>query len=32
MEGDAFVDNSTNYLRARPITGRATTVSLTYTF
>ncbi|MCU4165896.1 TonB-dependent receptor domain-containing protein [Carboxylicivirga caseinilyticus] len=32
MEGDTFVENSTNYLRARPITGRATTVSLTYTF
>ncbi|MCW3806293.1 TonB-dependent receptor [Plebeiibacterium marinum] len=32
MEGDAFVDNSTNYLRARPITGTASTVTLTYKF
>lgn len=32
MEGDAFNVNSTNYMRARPITGRATTVSLSYSF
>jgi outer membrane receptor protein involved in Fe transport len=32
MEGDPFVDNSVNYLRARPITGRATTATLTFTF
>ena len=30
MEGDGFVDNTTNYMRARPITGRASTLSLTY--
>ncbi len=32
MEGDAFTNGATNYLRARPITGRATTATLTYTF
>ncbi len=32
MEGDPFVENSVNYLRARPITGRATTATLTFTF
>jgi predicted outer membrane repeat protein len=32
MEGDAFVDGSVNYLRARPITGRATTATLTFSF
>lgn len=32
MEGDPFTDNAVNYLRARPITGRATTATLTYTF
>jgi len=32
MEGDAFVDGSVNYLRARPITGRAITITLTYSF
>jgi len=32
MEDDAFVENSTNYMRARPITGRASSVSITYTF
>lgn len=32
MEGDPFVDGSVNYLRARPITGRATTATLTYSF
>ena len=32
MEGDAFVDGATNYLRARPITGRATTLTLSYKF
>ncbi len=32
MEGDAFVDNTTNYLRARPITGNATTLTLKYNF
>ncbi|MDA3904630.1 MAG: TonB-dependent receptor [Bacteroidales bacterium] len=32
MEGDAFVDNSVNYMRARPITGRASTATLTYKF
>ncbi len=31
-EGTSFVDNSTNYMRARPITGRSTTMSLTYSF
>lgn len=32
MEGDPFVENSVNYLRARPITGRATTFTIAYTF
>jgi outer membrane receptor protein involved in Fe transport len=32
MEGDTFTENTTNYMRARPITGRASTLSLTYTF
>lgn len=32
MEGDAFVDNQVNYLRARPITGNATVLSLKYNF
>jgi len=32
MEGDTFVNNETNYLRARPITGRATTLTLAYAF
>jgi len=32
MEGDSFVENTTNYMRARPITGRASTLSITYTF
>jgi outer membrane receptor protein involved in Fe transport len=32
MEGDAFVDNATNYLRARSISGRATTLTLSYHF
>ena len=32
MEGDTFVNNSTNYFRARPITGTAATMSLTYKF
>lgn len=32
MEGDAFVDGEVNYLRARPITGRASTVTLSYKF
>jgi Outer membrane receptor proteins, mostly Fe transport len=32
MEGDTFVENTTNYMRARPITGRASTFSITYTF
>jgi len=32
MEGDAFVDGGVNYLRARPITGRATTATLTFSF
>ncbi|MDP2721643.1 MAG: TonB-dependent receptor [Bacteroidales bacterium] len=32
MEGDPFTDNSINYMRARPITGRASTATLTYTF
>jgi len=31
-ETTTFVDNTTNYLRARPINGRATTLSLTYNF
>jgi outer membrane receptor protein involved in Fe transport len=32
MEGDAFTENTTNYMRARPITGRASILSLTYSF
>jgi outer membrane receptor for monomeric catechols len=32
MEGDPFVNGEVNYLRARPITGRATTATLTFTF
>lgn len=32
MEGDGFTDNTTNYMRARPITGRASTLTLSYTF
>ncbi len=32
MEGDSFVNNSTNYFRARPITGTASTISLTFKF
>lgn len=32
MEGDAFVDNSTNYFRARPITGTASTITISYNF
>jgi len=32
MEGDPFTNGSTNYLRARPITGRATNATLTYSF
>ena len=31
-EGTSFVDNSTNYMRARPITGRVSKISLTYNF
>ena len=31
-EGTSFVDNSTNYMRARPITGRLSKMSLTYSF
>lgn len=31
-EGSSFTDGSTNYLRARPITGRLSKVSLTYNF
>jgi outer membrane receptor protein involved in Fe transport len=32
MEGDGFTDNTTNYMRARPITGRASKLTLSYTF
>ena len=31
-EGTTFVDNSTNYMRARSITGRSSRLSLTYSF
>ena len=31
-EGATFVDNTTNYMRARPITGRTSKISLTYSF
>jgi len=31
-EGTTFVDNTTNYMRARPITGRTSKLSLIYTF
>lgn len=31
-EGTTFIDNSKNYMRARPITGRTSTLSLTYNF
>lgn len=31
-EGYSFVDNTTNYMRARPITGRLSRISLTYNF
>lgn len=32
MEGDSFTENTTNFMRARPITGRSSILSLTYTF
>jgi outer membrane receptor protein involved in Fe transport len=32
MEGDAYDPAGVNYMRARPITGRATTATLTFTF
>jgi len=32
MEGDGFVDGETNYMRGRPITGRATNFSVIYKF
>ncbi|MDF1548685.1 MAG: TonB-dependent receptor [Bacteroidales bacterium] len=32
MEGDAFVDGATNYMRGRPLTGRATNFSIIYNF
>lgn len=32
MEGDAFVDGATNYMRGRPLTGRATNFSVIYNF
>jgi outer membrane receptor protein involved in Fe transport len=32
MEGDNFTENTTNYMRARPITGRSSLISLTYKF
>jgi outer membrane receptor protein involved in Fe transport len=32
MEGDAFTDNAVNYMRGRPITGRATNFSVVYNF
>lgn len=31
-EGTSFTDNATNYMRARPITGRLSKLSLTYNF
>lgn len=31
-EDFSFVDNATNYMRARPITGRSSTLTITYTF
>ncbi len=32
MEGDRFVNNSTNYFRARPITGTTSNITFTYKF
>lgn len=32
MEGDAFTDNTVNYMRGRPITGRASSFSVIYNF
>jgi len=32
MEGDAFVEGQDNFMRARPITGRATLLSVVYAF
>ncbi len=32
MEGDTFVDGATNYMRGRPLTGRATKFSIIYNF
>ncbi len=32
MEGGAFVDNATNYFRARPITGISSTITISYNF
>lgn len=32
MEGDAFTDNAVNYMRGRPITGRASSFSVIYNF
>jgi Outer membrane receptor proteins, mostly Fe transport len=32
MESDTFTSNKTNYMRARPITGRTGTLSVTYKF
>jgi outer membrane receptor protein involved in Fe transport len=32
MEADGFTDNTDNYMRARPITGRASRLTLTYSF
>lgn len=32
MEGDTFTNGGVNYMRARSITGRATTATLTYSF
>ena len=32
MEADPFTNNAVNYMRARPITGRATTMTVTYSF
>lgn len=31
-EGTSFTDNATNYMRARPITGRLSKISLSYSF
>ncbi len=32
MEGDGFTENTTNYMRARPLTGRSSKLTLSYSF